>query len=118
LDTSSIGTQAAGFDPAKFGFGPGLDPSRLGLTDPSKLGLVDTGVAPPGGFDGAAAGPAGGNALTAADQAGAAGRGGGMMPMSQGGGNQGNQERERKAWLPEDGDIWGVDESSSAPPVL
>lgn len=42
-----------------------------------------------------------------------------MMPMGgAGAGGSGDQQRQRRGWLRETEDVWGVKDQQAAPPVL
>jgi hypothetical protein len=76
------------------------------------------------GAGAAAAGEAAGGSAVAGESAGAAGAeaagaegGMGMMPMTGDAGGGQDKERQRRAWMNEDDDIWGVPRDN-VPPVI
>jgi hypothetical protein len=135
-----VGSSGAYTTPA-FGGGPGLDTGNLASFNPaggagsfggsglgaSGLGALGSGAGGIGGVDGAGAGGLGAGAGGMAGGAGAAGAGAAgmaarsgmpMAPMGAGaGGGKDSKERQRKAFLNEDDDVWGAD-GGEAPPVL
>lgn len=103
-----LGGAAGGLGGAAGGLGP-VGSAGAGAGAPgSSGGLLGTGS---GGLAGSAgAGLAG--------SAGAAGRGGmPMMPPMMPPGGQGDRDRQRKSWIPEDENVWG-DDGAVVPPVI
>lgn len=80
------------------------------------LGTTAAGTPLAAGETAAAQGALGEQAAMA--EAGAAGRMPMMPPMAPMGMNGGNGDRNRKSWLPEEEDLWGLAEGSAAPPVI
>jgi hypothetical protein len=129
IDTSS---SLAGFDggasgpgAGAFGGGPGAGGLGAGSLGAGGGGLGAGSLGAGGGLGAGGSGLAGGGAgaggggLTGVGGAGVgggaggAGRGVGMMPMTGGGGQGGQQDRERTTWLAEDESVWG---ETDAPP--
>ncbi|MEY9858690.1 hypothetical protein ABH935_004305 [Catenulispora sp. GAS73] len=80
------------------------------------LGTTASGAPLAAGETTAAQGALGEQAAMA--EAGTAGRMPMMPPMAPMGMNGGNGDRNRKSWLPEEEDLWGLAEGSAAPPVI